>query len=248
MKLSQSERNVNRKSTQQAKDRLREMLVGMDEFPPDRVGGPEELMDEFVATIEASEPVGSVPEPARREQNDASLVLADKLGERLAFERAGVRLYESLLAKLRADGGFDGGPSAEDLEEIRDDERKHMELVHDVIVKTGGDPTAVTPAADVTAVISCGIPKTIGDARTSLLQSLEAIHVAEMSDAACWATLVKLTRALGHMEEAERFELAAAQEEDHVERVREWIQNGLGEEMGTDLATAGEPEEEEDAA
>ena len=39
----------------------------------------------------------------------------DKLGERLAFEHAGARLYEALLAKHRAYGSFDGGPSADDL-------------------------------------------------------------------------------------------------------------------------------------
>ena len=34
----------------------------------------------------------------------------DKLGERLAFERTGVRLYEALISKHEALGSFAGGP------------------------------------------------------------------------------------------------------------------------------------------
>ena len=37
-------------------------------------------------------------------------LLMDKLGERLAFEHAGARLYEALLSKHRAYGSFDGRP------------------------------------------------------------------------------------------------------------------------------------------
>ena len=35
----------------------------------------------------------------------------DKIGERLAFERTGTRLYEALVSKHEAFGSFPGGPS-----------------------------------------------------------------------------------------------------------------------------------------
>src|SRR5688572_5468533 len=101
---------------------------------------------------EQAEPVGSMPEPQKA---GIEAVLADKLGERLAFERTGVRLYDALLAKVGAFG--DGVAHREAVEEIRRDERRHMALLVEVVESLGGDPTAQTPAADVVGVLSTGI-------------------------------------------------------------------------------------------
>src|SRR3990170_3767888 len=47
-----------------------------------------------------ADPVGTLPEP---QQSGVMALLMDKLGERMAFERAGTRLYEALLVKCAAD-------------------------------------------------------------------------------------------------------------------------------------------------
>ncbi len=47
--------------------------------------------------------MGTLPDP----QEGATAVLMDKLGERLAFERSGTRLYDALLVKCETLGGGD---------------------------------------------------------------------------------------------------------------------------------------------
>ena len=51
----------------------------------------------------------------------------DKLGERLAFERAGTRLYEALVSKYDAYGSFTGGPSRDDLEHVMQEEYRRYD-------------------------------------------------------------------------------------------------------------------------
>ena len=53
----------------------------------------------------------------------------DKLGERLAFERSGTRLYEALVSKHDAFGSFAGGPSKGDLEAILQEEYRHFTML-----------------------------------------------------------------------------------------------------------------------
>src|SRR5687768_8297078 len=121
----------------------------------------------------------------------------DKLGERLAFERTGTRLYEALVSKHEAFGSFPGGPSRDDLEHIRHEEFQHFTLLQSVITQYGGDPTAVTPSADLHATAAHGIQMVLVDPRTTLLQSLEAMLLAELADNACWETLIALAQRAG---------------------------------------------------
>jgi hypothetical protein len=55
---------------------------------------------------------------AKAMKGEKPTLLLDKLGERLAFERSGTRLYEALVSKHDAFGSFSGGPSREDLEHV----------------------------------------------------------------------------------------------------------------------------------
>src|SRR5689334_12985142 len=48
-------------------------------------------------------------------------VFLDKLGERLAFTRAGSRVYEAVLARLGTDDVSERGPTRAELEQMRDD-------------------------------------------------------------------------------------------------------------------------------
>src|SRR5207237_6803656 len=109
-----------------------------------------------------SDPVGTMPSPIKLKgkvksavaavKGESAAVLLDKLGERLAFERAGVRLYEALLIKLKASHTHDESLTSEDIEEIRDDELRHAGLLAAAIQQLGADPTAVTPCADIVGV------------------------------------------------------------------------------------------------
>ena len=167
-------------------------------------------------------------------------MLIDKIGERLAFERMGTRLYDTLLLKYEASGSFEGGPSFDELLHHRDEEFSHFQTLSNALEQLGGDPTAFTPSADVAAVASSGILAVIADARTTLPQCLEAMLAAELVDENGWERLIELCRSVGHAELAELFEQCARTEAEHLRAVQGWLRFGM-------QALTGGLEEEESA-
>lgn len=177
--------------------------------------------------------VGSVPIPGTMKGalktgasmltgNDAQLFM-DKLGERLAFERSGTRLYEALITKAEALGDT-GSATSQELRHIRDEEHRHFMMVHQAIESLGGDPTAQTPSADVTGVESLGLMQVVTDPRTTFAQSLHAILVAEMTDNNGWEMLIAMARDQGHDQLAEDFTTALENERDHLQKVQQWFE------------------------
>lgn len=179
--------------------------------------------------------LGSVPIPAsitgvlksgkEKLQGHNPEVLVNKLGQRLAFERAGSRLYEALISKCdyMLDEVTSEIVSVDRLHEFHQQEVDHFLLLKAAIEKLGADPTAMTPDADASAVASMGIPKVLTEPRTSVLQCLEAIQTAELSDHAGWGLLRELATSMGLTEMADDFAKAHAQEEVHAEVITEWI-------------------------
>ncbi|RZL38653.1 MAG: ferritin-like domain-containing protein [Rubrivivax sp.] len=160
-------------------------------------------------------------------------VLMDKLGERLAFERGGVRLYDALLVKCHAlDSGLGEGEVAI-LQRFREQEAQHFEMVANALAELGGDPTAQTPCADLVGVESMGMVQAMNDPRTSLLQALHVILDAELIDNASWALLIRLARSAGHDSLAERFELPLQQEAVHLRTLTELVGRLTLEDAGT---------------
>jgi bacterioferritin (cytochrome b1) len=195
-------------------------------------------------------PIGSVPPPVRPKgmvsaaghalRGEHVTELVDQLGARLAFERTGVRLYDTLLSKMRDAKKLAPGMSEARVRQIRDEEASHVVLVRDAIVEMGGDPTVVTPAADVQAVMSMGIPHVLQDPRTTVDQCLEAILVAELADRDSWAVLIAIARALGQDAMADRFESAFQREEEHLRTVRDWVARGARRRAGAEDVVAAE--------
>lgn len=176
-------------------------------------GGMAKMRGEYAAE---ADPVGSMPDPSL---SGVDAVLMDKLGERLAFERTGTRLYDALLVKCKASGG---SIPLEEVLHIREEEHLHFALVGAAIQSLGGDPTAQTPSADVTGVEGMGLMQVLTDPKTTLTQALHAILVAEMTDNEAWDELIALTQEAGNEELVERFEAAAEAEAEHLEKVRAW--------------------------
>jgi rubrerythrin len=154
--------------------------------------------------------------------------LLDKLGERLAFERAGVRLYQALLSKHEAYGVFPGGPSREDIEHVLVEEQAHFDLLTETIEQLGGDPTELTRSANVQLTASHGVNMVLTDPRVNFIESLEAILVAELADNECWRTLADLARLADQPDLAEQCEGALLTEQEHLEKVRRWLAVGQG--------------------
>ena len=203
--------------------RAKAMQEGASGASTDTDGGEDadELREVYLKEAHA---IGSRPDPTKDVGGTGDpAVFGDKLAERLAFERTGTRLYEALLGKLEVQGGFPGGPSADELRAFHDQEAAHFTMLEECMKQLGMDPTAITPSADLAALESMGIGQVLGDPRTSLGEGLHAILVAELADREGWRMLIDLARKAGHDALAERFQGAEEEEEEHLTAVRAWV-------------------------
>jgi rubrerythrin len=201
------------------------------------VGDARGLEAERVRWSSDAVPLGTVPPPGtvkgvikaviEKVEGHKVTVLIDKLGERLAFERTGARLYDALLAKFEAAHVHQGGPTRQAIEQIRDDEVRHYALVRDALLQVGADPTAMTPSADVIGVAGQGWVQVLTDPRSTLSQCLVVMLGAEVADAEGWELLATLADALGFDELATQFKLALIEEEEHAVRVRAWLTSSV---------------------
>ena len=184
--------------------------------------------------ISDAEPVGTVPPPGTLKgalksgmdmmTGDRPQALLDKLGERAAFERGGTRLYDGLLSKFDADPHAHGSVSRDTLQHFRNEEAQHFQLVCEAVEQLGGDPTAMTPCADLVGVQSMGLWQSMSDPRTTLAQCLNTMLVAELADNAGWELLISLAKSSGHDDLAKRFQKALEEEGEHLTQVRAWVQ------------------------
>jgi rubrerythrin len=216
----------------------KEMVAGMEEFLPATDGDEREIGRARGDYARDADPIGSVPPPlspkgmlktagqALKGQSPSQFI--DLLGARLAFERAGTRLYEALLSKFDALGSYEGGPTRAELEDILSDEFRHFRLLDLVITRLGADPTVMTPSADLQATVSKGPFEIVLDPRTTLAQCLEAVMVVELADNECWSALAELAQSAGEESIATEFAEAMAQEEEHLLQVRRWIAAAQG--------------------
>ncbi|HSX91637.1 MAG TPA: ferritin-like domain-containing protein [Hydrogenophaga sp.] len=219
--------------------------------------------------IAEAEAIGSVPPPASLKgsvktgmgklMGERPELLLDKIGERIAFERGGTRLYDALIVKYQAAVDADAElPSVAEamaaqgeqgavletlqqempmqtLQRIRDEELQHFHLLCQAMRRLGGDPTAQTPCADATATANAGIMQVITDPRTTLAQSLNALLTAELADNAGWELLIQLTEQAGEDELTGVFLGALAQEARHAQIVRHWLSALLSAERSSVL-------------
>lgn len=197
-------------------------------------GTAKEVAMNRIREMEESDPLGSIPPPAGvkgmvntgmqfLKGNDPK-GLIDKLAERLAFERSGVRLYDAIISKRQAEADLPAIFSLEVLQEFREEELDHFHLVWDCLKEIGADPTAQPPSADVIGVASMGLVKVATDPRIGFASALESILIAELADNDGWNLLIKLTREAGLDKFADRFEEAYGAEERHLQVIRDWVQ------------------------
>lgn len=229
----------------------------MTDVDPDLMQGIEgddspmaELRSPYILEADT---LGSVPLPGtvtgmvsigvQMLKGESPQVLLDKLGERLAFERTGTRLYDALIAKCEVLlDDTEISMTIEDLEDIREDEARHFLMVADAIDALGGDPTSQTPSADLCGVESMGLVQVLNDPRTNIAQSLHAIVTAELSDKAGWETLIALADEHGLTDIVTNFTVALNDEREHLALVQTWYEEAIGltygdVEVGTDEET-----------
>jgi rubrerythrin len=234
-----------------------EMQKASSELTPPTPVENVPISAERLRYIEEADRVGSVPPPptfkgvvkaglSKVTGHDPGLFF-DKLGERLAFERTGTRLYEALLTKYEAvsratpdilasasdaisshsDGDLVGNVDGESpgltLARIRMEELEHFRMLSRAVQRLGGDPTAQTPCADVVGVASIGFMQVLTDPRTTLAQCLNTMLTVELSDNAGWELLAELADAAGEKELVGMFLGALAQEQEHLAIIKAWL-------------------------
>lgn len=226
---------------------------GAESSPPTSLGGESALAKVRLELARQADPVGSMPPPVTLKgiaktavtvlKGENPTPFLNKLGERLAFERTGVRLYEAVINKLPAFTGDGGarGPTIADLRAIQEDELRHVAILRHAIEKLGGDPTAMTPAADVAAVASGGVLQVVTDPRTQMAESLQALLVAELVDNDSWELLIQLARGLEQNDMAASFMQASDEEHAHLTRMRAWLMATVLDEAGVESFAVAPP-------
>ncbi len=230
----QSSMGMNRTGVQMSPMDASEMQNTPSSMTPAAPGDASMLDEARRSYIENADEVGSIPVPGTLKgavTTGASMLtgkqpqlLIDKLGERLAFERTGTRLYDALIAKFEGIQDNTTSMTMADLQKIRQDEARHFAILNEAMQSIGADPTAMTPCADVTGVASMGIMQVITDPRTTLAQSLQAILMAEMTDNAGWEMLIALAADQGQTSLISDFSVALDEERVHLQQVRAWLE------------------------
>ncbi|MES2820415.1 MAG: ferritin-like domain-containing protein [Pseudomonadota bacterium] len=213
------------------------LMDAVNEVLPDVPGDEGALASERGAMVFEADRIGSVALPGSAKgmlksgldklRGKSPELLIDKLGERLAFERTGVRLYEAVLAKASVLEFGDADDLTGVFKQIRDEEAEHMTVLVEALEHLGADPTSQTPCADVAGVTAMGVMQVLTDPRTNLAQSLNALLTVELTDNAAWELLIDLAEAAGHDGISQSFQLPLAQEREHLVKIKSLLKREL---------------------
>lgn len=157
--------------------------------------------------------------------------LIDLLTERLTFERAAVRLYDSVMEKMRAEGDGITKQMMRDVEEFRDQEKQHEEWLEEQIRDLGGDTETKTEMAMLIETESQGIEQVILDGDTEIPHLFHALLTAELVDNTGWELLVELAEEANDDDARRVFRRFLHEEEDHLAFVRAAVRELTKEEL-----------------
>jgi rubrerythrin len=153
------------------------------------------------------------------EKNRSKVI--DLLTERLAFERAGVKLYDAILARMESSAEEEVVAMVDQMREYRNQEWEHEEFLEEQIRELGGDGHGQTELARLTHRESLGIEEVVFDPTSPLPHLFHALLTAELVDNAGWDLLVELADEAGDKEAKKGFKRCLKEEEAHLVFVRE---------------------------
>jgi bacterioferritin (cytochrome b1) len=168
-------------------------------------------------------------------KNDPAKVI-DVLNERLAFERAGVKLYDRILEVMRAAGDEGVSRMIPEMQKHRDEEKEHEEWLEARIRDLGGDAHSETERSRLVTRESKGIEEVVmSDAELPHL--LHALLAAELVDNAGWDLLAQLADEAGDHGAKREFKKRLHEEEDHLLLVRKAVvQLSFADVLGEDAS------------
>jgi bacterioferritin (cytochrome b1) len=159
----------------------------------------------------------------------------DVLNERLAFERAAVKLYDRFLEAMRASGDENITRMLDETQQHRDEEKEHEEYLEGEIRALGGDAHSETDKSRLITRESKGIEEVVmSDAELPHL--FHALLAAELVDNAGWDLLVHIADEAGDRQAKREFKKRLHEEEEHLLLIRDAVeklsfQEVLGEEV-----------------
>jgi bacterioferritin (cytochrome b1) len=165
---------------------------------------------------------------------DKSKVI-DVLNERLAFERAGVKLYDRVLEVMRGIADDNVQRMGEEMEEHRNEEKEHEEWLEEQIRALGGDAHSETEKSRLVTRESKGIEEVVMS-EAELPHLMHALLAAELVDNAGWDLLAQLADEAGDREAKREFKKRLHEEEDHLLFVRKAVERlSVQEVLGKDV-------------
>lgn len=238
---------MNRTGSDLRPGKSKEAKAAAQNFSPDHISRVNEMAEMRKTAIQEADPVGTVPPPGTLKgvaktglkiiQGKNATTFVDKLGERLAFERSGFRLYQALIEKVEAKAGTDLDRTLDRLRHFQTEEANHFFMLMDCFKKIGADPSAMTPSADLGGVASEGLLQIITDPRTSVPACMQALLTAEMVDNAGWELLIELADDMGDDEMVLLFTDALREEKEHLEGIKSLYTSLIKEEDPTIMDT-----------
>lgn len=146
----------------------------------------------------------------------------DLLNERLAFERAGVKLYDQILARMRASSSDNIRVMYDEMQRHREEEKEHEEWLEDCIRMLGGDAHSPSEHSVLVQKESTGIEQVVAQDE-NVAHDLHALLTAELADNAGWDLLTQIADELGDHEAKREFKKRLHEEEDHLLFVRKAV-------------------------
>jgi bacterioferritin (cytochrome b1) len=149
--------------------------------------------------------------------------ILDLLIARMSFERAGVKLYDSVIAKIEAQADPGAQRMLPKLKEHRDEEKEHEEWLEEQVRSLGGDAHGTSDMARLEQRESKGIEDIILDGDNEAMHFFHALLAAELADNAGWDLLVEIADQAGDREAKKAFKKRLHQEMEHLLFVRRVI-------------------------
>jgi bacterioferritin (cytochrome b1) len=148
--------------------------------------------------------------------------VVDLLNERLAFERTGVRLYDTVLARLQVSSEPGFKALARQVQEQRDEEKEHEEWLEEQIRALGGTAHGLSEHAVLAQAESEGVERVIRR-DDSIPHDFHALLTAELADTAGWDLLVQIADEFGDSKAKKEFKKRLQEEEKHLLFVRKTL-------------------------
>jgi bacterioferritin (cytochrome b1) len=147
----------------------------------------------------------------------------DLLSGRLAFERTGVKLYDTVIDKIERNPDARYHRLLDYLRHIRQEEKQHEEWLEAQIRSIGGTAHETTAMSQLESEESQGVINVIVDGHEEVTHLLHALLAAELSDNAGWDLLVKLADDAGDRASKLEFQRRLMDEVKHLAFIREAV-------------------------